>query len=200
MWLAVVQLGLLLTISGPAAGLFFDCSFSATDSFIMTAEAKNIMTAMSSQRLKAWAYTYDPSQVKCVEVELNFDAGTYKFFSTNTQTGAQTSTSGTITVTRSRQSSLIKFTQTTTGTNIGLFGVSEGGSREWRFSYLNPTDVMINTCTSDGWFYIAYDMALLSSADLSSVSSTCFKDVLSTDLNFGGVAMQNLTTCTGYTT
>jgi len=197
MWLVGV-LGLLM-LSSQTSGLFFDCQWSRnTDSFIMTAEAKNIMSAMSTQKLKAWGYTWS-SAYKCIEVELNFNENTYKFYATDADTDTQSSTSGTMEVTRDRTDSKIKFTQTTTGTSTNVFGVKEGGSKSWRWSYLNPTDMMLNYCSS-GLFYVAYDTAILSSADLSGVSSTCFEQVVKTDLGSSSVERLNLTQCASYTT
>jgi len=188
----------LLMLAAQTSGLFFGCNWDNTDSFIMTAEAKNIMSAMSSQRLKAWAYTWG-TDYKCIEVELNFNDNTYKFFQTDSETNVQSSTSGTIAVTRSRTDSEILFTQTTSGTDTEVFGIEKDSPRTWRFSYLNPTDIMLNYC-SEGLFYVAYDTSFLSTADLSGVSSTCFKNVLSTEMDFSNVERLNLTQCAAYTT
>jgi len=196
MWLVGV-LGLLM-LGAQTSGLFWDCNFDNTDSFIMTAEAKNIMNSMSTQRFKVWAYTWN-NDYKCIEVELNFSNSSYKFFATDSDTNVQSSTSGTIAVTRSRTDSEILFTQTTTGTDTGVFGVENGNTRTWRFSYLNPTDIMLNYCSS-ALFYRNYDTAILSTADLSGVSSTCFEEVISTELDYSSISRLNLTQCAAYTT
>lgn len=187
----------LVFLVGTVAGQLFFCYTPKSAPFMMTAEAKLVFEGWSGKTLRVWGATNN-KDAKCIDLVLNYSNKSYQVYSQkDDKTGQAQATAGTFTYSRSLGSTYLKFKQTT-GPNTGLFQVNKDSEWTWYVSHLTDTDIVLGTCGVDffGW----YDQLVLSTEDLTPVSTKCFKDALSRTVGYSDITMQKRNNCTAYST
>jgi len=175
-----VIVAFLFFMVGNVAPTLFFCNTPSSDPFMMTAQAKSIFEGWSGKTLKVWGAT-NRQGATCIDLVFDYAAKTYKVYSMDSDNTAQ-ATSGTFTYSRSRSTTTIKFKQTSE-TDTGLFHVKKDSEWTYYIAYLTTTDMVLATCGTH-WFVAWYDQWVLSTEDLSPVTSTCFSAAMKRSVGY----------------